>query len=78
MRVFRSSPQFGITLLAYELLATMLPGHHEAPPTNAPVNANDFRSAFPIAGSAGLGSKVANIDNYLNIHGVFRPRPKNS
>ena len=78
MRVFRSSPQFGITLLAYELLATMLPGHHEAPPTNAPVNARDFRSAFPIAGSAGLGSKVANIDNYLNIHGVFRPRPKNS
>ena len=66
MRVFRSSPQFGITLLAYELLATMLPGHHVAPPTNAPVNPSDLRSAFPV-GSAGLRTKVANIEHILRI-----------
>jgi solute carrier family 25 (mitochondrial aspartate/glutamate transporter), member 12/13 len=41
MRVFRSSPQFGITLVTYEMLSNLLPGNaaekKRAPPTNAPV-----------------------------------------
>lgn len=67
MRVFRSSPQFGITLLAYELLSNLLPGQHEAPPTNAPVNPYDLRSAF----RPKIGNKVAEIDGYLNVFGFF-------
>jgi hypothetical protein len=57
MRVCRSSPQFGITLLSYELLADLLPGgrnRHSAPPTNAPVDSRDFRSAFPTQGTIGM------------------------
>mmetsp|Transcript_23906 Transcript_23906/g.36851 ORF Transcript_23906/g.36851 Transcript_23906/m.36851 type:complete len:583 (-) Transcript_23906:61-1809(-) len=65
MRVFRSSPQFGITLLAYELLSNLLPGQHEAPPTNAPVNPHDLRSAF----RPRIGNKVAEIDGYLGFFG---------
>jgi solute carrier family 25 (mitochondrial aspartate/glutamate transporter), member 12/13 len=51
MRVFRSSPQFAVTLWAYELLHTALSAadHTELqprPPTNAPVQVNDFYDAF--------------------------------
>jgi len=47
-RVFRSSPQFGVTLLTYELLiknfapSDMVP----RPPTNAPVNPVDYNKIF--------------------------------
>ena len=38
-RVLRSSPQFGITLLAYEKLHQVMPsGLPKRPPTNAPVH----------------------------------------
>jgi len=49
MRVFRSSPQFGITLLSYEKLSQFfgLEDSAVAPPTNAPVDPLDYRSAFP-------------------------------
>jgi hypothetical protein len=47
MRVFRSSPQFGVTLLAYEGLRNMFARDLEArPPTNAPVTSGDLDSAF--------------------------------
>jgi solute carrier family 25 aspartate/glutamate transporter 12/13 len=42
-RVFRSSPQFGITLLSYEMLQRYLaPEIEPRPPTNAPVTVSDF------------------------------------
>jgi len=42
-RVFRSSPQFGITLLSYEMLQRYLaPELEPRPPTNAPVTSADF------------------------------------
>lgn len=70
MRVFRSSPQFGITLLAYEVLASLMPGHdHQKPPTNAPVHPRDFRTAFPIGNDA-LQDKISKIEGYLQAHGV--------
>jgi len=50
MRVFRSSPQFGITLVTYELLsnATARLGNEKkrAPPTNAPIKRQDLEMAF--------------------------------
>jgi len=42
-RVFRSSPQFGVTLLSYEMLQRFLtPDLTPRPPTNAPVTPEDF------------------------------------
>ena len=60
MRVFRSSPQFGITLLAYEFLGRLMdtakkengvPGGYAdkkfaTPPTNAPIMYGDYLRAF--------------------------------
>ena len=44
-RVFRSSPQFGVTLLSYELLQRYLaPSITPRPPTNVPVTERDFQS----------------------------------
>eukprot|EP01112_Ceratiomyxa_fruticulosa_P015071 TRINITY_DN4390_c0_g1_i1.p1 TRINITY_DN4390_c0_g1~~TRINITY_DN4390_c0_g1_i1.p1 ORF type:complete len:729 (-),score=188.20 TRINITY_DN4390_c0_g1_i1:79-2265(-) len=44
-RVFRSSPQFGVTLLSYELLQKYFAPHvTPRPPTNAPVTRKDFES----------------------------------
>lgn len=47
-RVFRSSPQFGVTLLSYEMLQRHLAPDlaHPAPPTNAPVHAADYERLF--------------------------------
>jgi solute carrier family 25 aspartate/glutamate transporter 12/13 len=44
MRVFRSSPQFGVTLYSYELLQSyFMPNiRRPAPPTNAPINTIDY------------------------------------
>ena len=44
MRVMRSSPQFGVTLVSYELLHTSLAGPESraTPPTNAPVPWEDY------------------------------------
>jgi solute carrier family 25 aspartate/glutamate transporter 12/13 len=44
-RVFRSSPQFGVTLLSYEMLQRFFaPTLTPRPPTNAPVTKKDFES----------------------------------
>lgn len=46
-RVVRSSPQFGVTLLAYELLQRfVMPAGEARPPTNAPVSSLDLDIAF--------------------------------
>ena len=43
MRVMRSSPQFGVTLLAYEGLRSLISSELEPrPPTNAPVSSSDY------------------------------------
>jgi len=79
MRVCRSSPQFGITLLSYELLADMLPmgsrTRHSAPPTNAPVDPRDFRSAFPIQGTIGMKTDDAHglLANIGITSGIINP-----
>jgi len=51
MRVLRQSPQFAVTLLAYELLhkafaSTISPDLLPGPPTNAPVKQEDYMAAF--------------------------------
>lgn len=44
-RVFRSSPQFGVTLLTYEMLQRFFaPTLTPRPPTNAPISRKDFES----------------------------------
>jgi len=51
-RVLRSSPQFGVTLFAYELLhRAIAPESAPRPPTNAPVSMQDYYGA--IGGGAG-------------------------
>jgi len=45
-RVFRSSPQFGVTLLAYELLQQLFGISVNVPPTSAPVMPQDMDEAF--------------------------------
>jgi hypothetical protein len=43
MRVFRSSPQFGVTLLAYEGLRMLTSSELEPrPPTNVPISYRDY------------------------------------
>jgi solute carrier family 25 aspartate/glutamate transporter 12/13 len=44
MRVFRSSPQFGVTLTSYELLQSLLMPNIKkpSPPTNAPIDSKDY------------------------------------
>ncbi|EGG18680.1 EF-hand domain-containing protein [Cavenderia fasciculata] len=44
-RVFRSSPQFGVTLLSYEMLQKHLLPHAPArPPTSAPISERDWKT----------------------------------
>ena len=47
-RVFRSSPQFGVTLVAYELLQRFLVPDLEnpSPPTNAPIHTVRTQPSF--------------------------------
>jgi len=48
MRVFRSSPQFGVTLVCYEMLQRWLMPNisRPMPPTNAPVHSADYDNLF--------------------------------
>ena len=73
MRVFRSSPQFGITLLAYEKLSAFFGLSADAPPTNAPIDPRDFRTAFPTRN--GIGTKTDDIDGLLQNMGVNQLKP---
>jgi solute carrier family 25 aspartate/glutamate transporter 12/13 len=68
MRVVRSSPQFGITLLTYEYLFKKVQtdgwfgkGHSPRPPTNAPVPANDFSDAFRKQRMTDANSGIYNV-----------------
>eukprot|EP01027_Heterolobosea_sp_BB2_P004133 GEZU01006278.1.p1 GENE.GEZU01006278.1~~GEZU01006278.1.p1 ORF type:complete len:243 (-),score=92.58 GEZU01006278.1:52-780(-) len=60
-RVFRSSPQFGVTLLSYELLQRIFaPGVTPRPPTNVPVSVEDFNALR--RRRQVLESKVTNLE----------------
>lgn len=72
MRVFRSSPQFGITLLAYEKLSQLLGVDYKSPPTNAPIDPNDYRDAFP---RYSIRNKTDDIDHMLKNMGVNLIKP---
>ena len=54
MRVLRIAPQFGLSLTVYESLVSAL-GFEKAkyPPTNLPVDPQDYRVAFPRESSSG-------------------------
>jgi solute carrier family 25 aspartate/glutamate transporter 12/13 len=67
VRVLRIAPQFGISLLAYEQLSqwTGLPANH--PPTNAPVDPNDYHTAFP---ARAIQPKTKEIDGWLRNFGL--------
>jgi solute carrier family 25 aspartate/glutamate transporter 12/13 len=73
MRVFRSSPQFGITLLAYEKLAQFFGLSASAPPTNAPIDPRDYRTAFPV--TQAVGAKADDIQGLLQNIGVNQISP---
>jgi hypothetical protein len=73
MRVFRSSPQFGITLLAYEKLASFFALSAESPPTNAPIDPRDYRTAFPTRHT--IGNKTDDIHGLLQTMGVRQLKP---
>ena len=58
-RVFRSSPQFAVTLMCYELLHNLVhPESEPRPPTNAPISKKDYKDAFRINR---VGVKAARI-----------------
>ncbi len=61
MRVMRSSPQFGVTLLAYEGLRSFLtPQLEPRPPTNAPVSQADY-DAFRKEHLSLMADNVSNL-----------------
>ncbi|GMI22881.1 hypothetical protein TeGR_g11991, partial [Tetraparma gracilis] len=68
MRVFRSSPQFGITLMSYEMLSSLVYGKdgnkNASPPTNAPIVMKDYYSAFPRSNQS-VGGKFESTTNML-------------
>jgi len=62
MRVMRSSPQFGVTLLAYEGLRKLFASEIEPrPPTNAPITPLDY-DAFR---SESLSNKVSSVSSLV-------------
>eukprot|EP01116_Phalansterium_solitarium_P021430 TRINITY_DN6654_c0_g1_i1.p1 TRINITY_DN6654_c0_g1~~TRINITY_DN6654_c0_g1_i1.p1 ORF type:complete len:858 (-),score=262.01 TRINITY_DN6654_c0_g1_i1:371-2944(-) len=71
-RVFRSSPQFGVTLAAYEYLQKLFGGSHSAPPTNAPVSSEDLEQLR----RADLASKLARLQQNLRIKSPEEPSQK--
>jgi hypothetical protein len=73
-RVCRIAPQFGISLLGYETLSQLVgvKGSLNNPPTNAPVDPGDYRTAFP---TSAIGNKTDDIDNFVRNMGFNTPPP---
>jgi len=69
-RVFRSSPQFGVTLLSYEMLhRAIAPDMQPRPPTNAPVSPADYYSMI----GGGAGRSLRRVDQRWGLferHGI--------
>lgn len=72
MRVCRSSPQFGVTLLSYEKLAQFFGVSANAPPTNAPIDPTDYRTAFS---TGSIGNKTDDIHGFLENMGLKQLDP---
>ena len=72
LRVCRSSPQFGITLLSYEKLSQFFGISADAPPTNAPIDPKDYRTAFP---TGNIGSKTDDIHGLIQNMGFKQLEP---
>lgn len=66
MRVFRSSPQFGVTLLAYEKLSQLFGVDFETPPTNVPIDPRDYKNAFHHT----IHHKTSDIDGFMKYMGL--------
>jgi solute carrier family 25 aspartate/glutamate transporter 12/13 len=65
-RVGRIAPQFGIALLCYEYLTQSIGMPASLPPTNAPIDPRDYRTAFP---THAIGTKTDDIDNLVKNMG---------
>lgn len=65
-RVGRIAPQFGISLLCYEYLTQSIGMPASLPPTNAPIDPRDYRTAFP---THAIGTKTDDIDNLVKNMG---------
>ncbi|CAB9522166.1 Mitochondrial aspartate-glutamate transporter AGC1 [Seminavis robusta] len=72
MRVARISPQFGISLVAYEQLSQLLGAKGFLPPTTVPVNPKDYWEAFP---TRAIKSKSDDTDRLLKNLGANSLRP---
>eukprot|EP01125_Pyxidicula_operculata_P003028 TRINITY_DN1313_c0_g1_i5.p1 TRINITY_DN1313_c0_g1~~TRINITY_DN1313_c0_g1_i5.p1 ORF type:complete len:306 (+),score=43.03 TRINITY_DN1313_c0_g1_i5:243-1160(+) len=72
-RVFRSSPQFGVTLWSYETLQNYFAPNLDdpKPPTNAPVNVTDYNRIF----RGGVGASLRRADQRW---GLWEREGKNS
>lgn len=73
MRVARISPQFGISLVAYEQLSRLLGAQGCLPPTLVPVDPKDYRGAFPKR--AAISQKTDDTDRLLTNLGSQSLRP---
>ena len=74
-RVARIAPQFGVSLFAYEKLSQLIGFRGIAPPTNAPVNPRDYRTAFSSV-SSGIESKAVDAESLIENIGLFKPPTK--
>lgn len=66
-RVARISPQFGISLVAYEQLSKLLGAKGFLPPTAVPVTPQDYYEAFPVRA---LHGKTDDADQLLRKLGT--------
>ena len=73
MRVARISPQFGISLVAYEQLSQLLGAQGFLPPTSVPVDPKDYWGAFPKRAS--INQKTNDTDRLLKNLGSKSLRP---
>eukprot|EP00949_MAST-11_sp_MAST-11-sp1_P001110 g1110.t1 len=66
-RVFRSSPQFAVTLASYEFLQRAFDPKEtmqSRPPTNVPIRESEYRAAF-LSKSAGAKMVVTSVSPYI-------------
>ena len=72
MRVVRISPQFGISLVAYEQLSRLLGAKGLLSPTTVPVHPKDYFEAFP---ARAINNKTDDAERLLKNLGSNSLRP---
>lgn len=72
MRIARISPQFGISLVAYEQLSQLLGAQGLLSPTTVPVHPKDYFEAFP---TRAIHNKTNDADPLLGNLGSNSLRP---